>query len=179
MSDAEQGQLLSSLGVKSAGGARTPADFNGIMPWVVLALCSWCRSLSTPLVPFFKMLSIPGEVADLPSGGGVGDYTWEADLNINDAIIAVDQMPDDCVLVAKPPLTWGAPAMFVKLTGDYRVPEKTREDGYEYLLGKEDIENLLKFLKKKKMSNQTVAEFIIHYAINDSPPFWIKDIPDI
>ena len=88
-------------------------------------------------------------------------------------------MPVDSVLVARPPLTWGAEAMFVQLTDDYRVPEAVKEAGYQYLLSREDIGNLLRFLKTKKVTSRTAAEFIIHYAITDSSPSWINDVPDV
>jgi hypothetical protein len=79
----------------------------------------------------------------------------------------------------KPPLTWGADAMFVELTDDYRVPQAVKDAGYQYLLGREDIEKLLAFLTKKRVSSRTVAEFVIHYAVTDSAPAWINDIPDV
>jgi hypothetical protein len=99
-------------------------------------------------------------------------------MNVEEALAKVAQMPEGSVLVAKPPLTWGAEAMVVELTDDYRVPQSVKDAGYEYLLGREDIENLLGFLKKKKVSSRTVAEFVIHYAVTDSAPAWINDIPD-
>jgi hypothetical protein len=53
-----------------------------------------------------------------------------------------------------------------------------KDEGYQYLLGRDDIERLLDFLKTKTVSSRTAAEFIIHYAMNDSPPSWIDDISD-
>jgi hypothetical protein len=99
-------------------------------------------------------------------------------VNVEEAVAKVAQMPADSVLVAKPPLTWGAEAMFVQLTDDFRVPQSVKEAGYEYLLGRDDLENLLEFLNKKRVGSRTVAEFVIHYAVTDSPPSWINDIPD-
>jgi hypothetical protein len=52
------------------------------------------------------------------------------------------------------------------------------EAGFDYLLGREDIERLLAFLRGKNMSSRAAAEFVIHYAINDCAPSWIDDIPD-
>ena len=102
-----------------------------------------------------------------------------AAMNVVEAIAKVAQMPEGGVLVAKPPLTWGSEAMFVELTDDYRVPQSVKDAGYEYLLGRDDIENLLADLRKKKVSERTVAEFIIHYAVTDSAPSWINDVPDV
>lgn len=100
-------------------------------------------------------------------------------MNVEEAIARVVQMQEGSVLVAKQPLTWGSEAMFTELTEDYRVPQPVLEAGYVYLLGRDDIENLLIFLKKKKVSSKTVAEFVIHYAVADSTPSWINDIPDV
>jgi hypothetical protein len=100
-------------------------------------------------------------------------------MNVEEALTKVAQMPEGSVLVAKPPLTWGAEAMFVGLTDDYRVPQAVKDAGYQYLLDREDIEQLLAFLTKKRVSSRTAAEFVIHYAVTDSAPAWINDIADI
>ncbi len=100
-------------------------------------------------------------------------------MNVVEAIARLGEMSQTSVLVARPPLTWGSDALFVELTSDYRVPQTIKDDGYEYLLGREDIENLVKSLSRKKISAQAVAEFIIHYAMADSPPAWIDDIADV
>ena len=99
-------------------------------------------------------------------------------MNIEEAVAKVAEVTEGSVLVAKPPLTWGADAMFVQLTNDYRLPQLVVEAGYQYLLGIEDIIGLLAFLKTKKVSSRTAAEFIIHYAVADCEPAWIYDIPD-
>ncbi len=99
-------------------------------------------------------------------------------MNVEEALIKYSEMTDNSVLVAMPPITWGAEAMFVELTKDYAVPDNVKEAGYKYLLGKEEIEYLLPFIKKKKASTRTVAEFIIHYALTDCTPAWMDDIPD-
>lgn len=98
-------------------------------------------------------------------------------MTIEEAVSRWLEMSEGSVLVAKPPLTWGAEAMFVELTDDYRVPQPVQDEGYEYLLGREDIANLVDFLNGKRVSGRTSAEFVIHYAMNDSAPAWIDDIP--
>jgi hypothetical protein len=100
-------------------------------------------------------------------------------MNVEEAVAAFAHVSEGSVLVAKPPLTWGSEAMFVQLTADHRVPEAVKEAGYEYLLGRDDIEGLLTFLKKKQLSSRAVAEFVIHYAMNDCAPSWIDDIPNV
>lgn len=101
-------------------------------------------------------------------------------MNIEEAVQkAMQQMLENEVLAAKPPFTWGAEAKFVKLMDDYRVPQDVLDAGYQYLLGRDDLLSLLLFLKGKAVSHKTVAEFIIHYALNDGPPTWIDDIPNI
>jgi hypothetical protein len=103
----------------------------------------------------------------------------EIRMNVEEAIAKVGQLREGSVLVAKPPLTCGAEAMFVALTDDYGVPQPVKDAGYEYLLGRDDIEDLLAFLKKKKVGSRTVAEFVIHYAVYDCTPAWINDIPNV
>jgi hypothetical protein len=99
-------------------------------------------------------------------------------MNVEEALSAVHQVSSESVLVAIPPITWGADAKFVLLTSDYRVPQEHLDAGYQYLLGIEDIEMLLEAASEKKMSSRTLAEFVIHYATFDSYPSWFNDIPD-
>jgi hypothetical protein len=100
-------------------------------------------------------------------------------MTVDEALINVAQMPERSVLVAKPPLTWGADAMIVELTNDHRVPQAVQDAGYTYLLGRDDIKELLAFLARKRVSSRTTAEFVIHYALTDSAPAWIDDIADV
>jgi hypothetical protein len=100
-------------------------------------------------------------------------------MNVEEAVANTLQMPEGNALVAKPPLTWGAEAMFVPLTDDYRVPSEVIEAGFQYLLERDDLVDLLGFLKKKRVSGRTAAEFVIHYAVTDAYPAWIDDIPDV
>ena len=99
-------------------------------------------------------------------------------MTVEEAVARIAQMPSDSVLVANPPFTWGAEAMFVELTDDFQVPEVIKNAGYQYLLEHSGIEELLEFLKKKKISSSATAAFVIHYAVNDCTPSWIDDIPD-
>jgi hypothetical protein len=99
-------------------------------------------------------------------------------MNIEASLANIQNVPEEYALIAKQPFTWGSEAKFVKLTDDYRVPQSELDVGFEHLLGKEDISNLLSFLKVKKMSLKAKAEFIIHYAIYDAYPIWIEDIAD-
>lgn len=87
-------------------------------------------------------------------------------------------MTDTSAIVGKPPLTWGSDAMIVELTTDLRVPQSVKEAGYEYIIEKEELENLLKLASRKRMTSRSTAELVIHYAITDSYPAWINDIPD-
>lgn len=100
-------------------------------------------------------------------------------MTVEEALTIVDQAPEESVLVAKAPLTWGAEAMFVELNDNYGVPQPVKDAGYEYVLGLDDIKIMLAFLKKKKVSSRTATEFIIHYGVHDAIPAWIDDIPDI
>jgi hypothetical protein len=98
-------------------------------------------------------------------------------MNVEEAIAGIAQVPAGAVLVAKPPLTWGAEAKFV-VSKEGFVPHSVKQDGFEYVLEHDEIVDLLHSIRRKRMSARSVSEFIIHYAINDSYPAWINDIPD-
>ncbi|MDB5935205.1 MAG: hypothetical protein JWQ01_2549 [Massilia sp.] len=97
-------------------------------------------------------------------------------MNIEDAVLRAAEMSDNAALVARPPLTWGAEAIFADLDDDYGVPKYLREAGYVYLLGKEDLLQLISFTGDKRLSSKSVAEFVIHYALTDAYPSWFDDI---
>lgn len=91
-------------------------------------------------------------------------------MNIEEALEKIEGMSDRDALVAKPPLSWGAEAMIIQLTDSYSVPQSVKDAGFEYLLEREELEDLLRSIGKKKVSTRTRAEFIIYYAIMDSYP---------
>jgi hypothetical protein len=100
-------------------------------------------------------------------------------MTIEEALVIASHVPEQQTLVARPPLTWGAEALFVTLTPDYRVPKEVLDAGYKYLLDGEDIAMILDLAKTKRLSSRSVAELLIHYAVNDAFPAWIDDIPDV
>ena len=99
-------------------------------------------------------------------------------MTVEEALASVSIMPATQSLVARSPLTWGAEALFVSLTDDYRVPAEVLDAGYKYLLDAEDINHILEYAKTKKLSSRSVAELVIHYSVNDAFPAWIDDVPD-
>jgi hypothetical protein len=99
-------------------------------------------------------------------------------MNIEEALLRFAEMPSDSVLLAKPPFTWASEAIWVPLMDVGGVPESAKQAGFEYLLERDEIEYELEFLKTKKIGSRAVAEFIIHYAVYDSPPAWIEEIPN-
>lgn len=100
-------------------------------------------------------------------------------MNVEEAISRISAAPEGSVLIAKGPLIWGADAIFVDLDVDYLIPAELTSQGYEPLLSREEVCDQIEFLKGKKVSSRTIAEFSIHYATLDAPPNWIKDIPDL
>lgn len=99
-------------------------------------------------------------------------------MNIVEAVSRIESLSIREALVARPPLVWGAEARFVTLTDDYRVPESIEADGFRYLLGQEDLVRLLSHCRRKRMSREAIAEFLIHFALNDCAPAWFSDLPD-
>jgi hypothetical protein len=83
-------------------------------------------------------------------------------------------------IVAVEPWTWGAEAMLVTLDENYRVPSQFVgvDVRYKYFLGVSDAIELMKFTSVKSMSQNAVAEFVIHYALYDAYPAWFSDLPD-
>jgi len=103
----------------------------------------------------------------------------EVRMTVEEAVLKATLMPEESVLVAKPPFTWGTEAMFTSLTDEFKVPQSVLDGGFQYLLGRSELLELLEYLRNKRVSSRTIAEFVIHYAITDSFPGWISDVPDV
>ncbi len=99
-------------------------------------------------------------------------------MNIEEAINIAEQISDEMVLVVKPPLTWGSEALYVPLSDDFSIPKSVSDAGFEVVLDHEDLMTQLEYIRSKKASTRTIAEFVIHYAVNDSWPEWFNDLPD-
>lgn len=97
---------------------------------------------------------------------------------IVDWVAALSNVKLDGVLLAKEPLAWGSEAVVARLTDELRVPDDLTAEGYTYLLGMEDVANVLPSIRQKKVSDRTVAEFVIHYALLDTTPAWLDDLPN-
>ena len=81
-------------------------------------------------------------------------------MKVVEAIERVSELPDGSTLVAKPPLIWGADAKEVMLDEKLCVPDPVLKAGYQYVLEKEEIADLLQMIAKKRMSARTRAEFV-------------------
>jgi hypothetical protein len=101
-------------------------------------------------------------------------------MTLLEALRLVPSMDERGALVAVPPLTWGSEARVSNLVGDrYEVPAEAVDAGFEYVLGKEDLETLLGYATQKRMSEEAVAEFVVHFALHDAYPAWFNDIPNV
>jgi len=99
-------------------------------------------------------------------------------MNIEEAIKEAQETTGELLLMAKPPLTWGSEAIFVSIGDDFSEVKQAQAKGYESILDRDDLMQLIHFLRRKKISSKAIAEFVIHYAQNDAYPSWLDDIPD-
>lgn len=99
-------------------------------------------------------------------------------MNLEKAVAKAREVSDDMVLVAKPPFTWGSEAKYIALTDDFRIPSHIADEGFEMVLGHEDLITPLGYLAEKKVSEKTAAEFVAHYAVHDDWPAWFRDLKE-
>lgn len=82
------------------------------------------------------------------------------------------------VLLARPPMAWGSEAKFAELTDDFRLSDGDAAAGFEYVIGVDDIHDLLELGRAKRLSSRAMAELVVHYARCDALPAWLDDVPD-
>lgn len=99
-------------------------------------------------------------------------------MNLQEAVAKAREVSDDMVLVAKPPFTWASEARYIVLTDEFCVPSQIVDEGFEVLLDHEDLITQLDYLVGKKASERTVAELVVHYAVNDDWPAWFSDLKE-
>jgi hypothetical protein len=104
-----------------------------------------------------------------------------AKIGISQPLIEIiDQartLKDEFTIVAREPFYLGCGAKLVKTNGDSALPEESLSGGYVYFLGKYDLSKLLEECALKVMSKEAETEYVVHYAINDAPPYWFYDLP--
>jgi hypothetical protein len=99
-------------------------------------------------------------------------------MNIVDATKKIPQMSEDVVLFAKVPRSCGAQALSRTLNADGSVPKDVKAAGFEYLLERDEIMPLLTYVQIERVSDDTVAECVVYYAMFDGYLAWFDDVPD-
>ncbi len=99
-------------------------------------------------------------------------------VNLLEAILAVDQMPDDACICCMRPFHQSSKAAVVTLDPEFRMPEATRAQGFEYLLGKADLRELLEMAEPVIRSPEAKTEFVAYYAEFDAYPAWFFELQE-
>jgi hypothetical protein len=101
-------------------------------------------------------------------------------MTIVEVLSNMKEADENSAIFAIEPWTWGSEAKLVVLDDGYKIPLEFIENNpdYKLLLDVNDVNDLVRFTAAKSMSQNAVAEFIIHYAIYDAYPAWFSDLPD-
>lgn len=97
-------------------------------------------------------------------------------MKLLDAVFLVDQMPEGSCICCKRPFHQSSEAVIVALTGDYRVPQGTLDQGFEYFLEKDGVQELLAHAEGKLKSREAKVELVAYYADYDATPAWFNDL---
>lgn len=109
----------------------------------------------------------------------VADIRIDAkDYVLADAIFDALEAPGHFMILAKPPWSLGALAMFVVPDEDFGVPKYFTDRNYSYFLEVDSVKELWRMASEKRMSDETKIEFVQHYAMWDAYPHWFFDMPD-
>ena len=97
-------------------------------------------------------------------------------MNLLDAIFLIGQMPEGSCICAKRPFHQTSEAAIVPLTEDFRVPQGTLDQGLEYFLEKDGVEELLQMAESRLHSREAKVELVAYYAEYDATPAWFNDL---
>lgn len=94
-------------------------------------------------------------------------------MTLHDAVIKALHLDDsDEVIFAKKPWNAAAEAILDFLVDD-TVPASISDQGYEYFLESDIVNQLQEFKEEEKLSDTKFVDLIIYYAMNDAYPDWI------
>ncbi len=85
-------------------------------------------------------------------------------------------MPDDSCICCVRPFHQSSDAKIVQLTAECSLPEHALENGFEYFLEKDGIEELPGYAEGKLKSREAKTEFIVYYAEFDAYPAWFNEL---
>ena len=97
-------------------------------------------------------------------------------MKLLDAVFLVGQMPEGSCICCKRPFHQSSEAVIIPLTPDFRVPEETTQQGFEYFLEKSGVEELLELAEGKLATCEAKAELIAYYAEHDAYPAWFNEL---
>lgn len=113
----------------------------------------------------------------MPSASNVRRHERVNHLTLVDAVFGICEMPANRLLCARPPFTWASESVIATFTAGYHVPIDIQAAGFVYVLGQEDVREIVLTSSSKQASRKTVAELVCHYALLDSYPAWFDDLP--
>lgn len=99
-------------------------------------------------------------------------------MNLREVVDLIDRETDAMCIVAKRP--WGpeSNAALVRLTDEYRVPDETLKQGYEYFLEVTvALDEVLEGVQDVLSPSQRF-EAVLFYAENDAYPSWLCAVRD-
>lgn len=94
-------------------------------------------------------------------------------MNLREVVELINRESDAMCIVAKRP--WGpeSAAALVRLTDEYRVPDETLKQGYEYFLEVSvALDDVLEGVEDVLSTSQRF-EAVLFYAENDAYPSWL------
>jgi hypothetical protein len=97
-------------------------------------------------------------------------------MNLLDAVFQSAQMQDGSCICCKRPFHPSSEAVIVQLTPDFRIPEETKAQGFEYFLEKDGVLELLDLAKDRLRSREAKVELIAYYADFDAYPAWLQEV---
>lgn len=97
-------------------------------------------------------------------------------MNLLEAIFLVTEMPEESCICCKRPFHQSSEAKIVQRSPGSRLPEHAFEEGFEYFLEKDGVEELLGCAEGKLKSREAKTELIAYYAEFDAYPAWFNEM---
>lgn len=97
-------------------------------------------------------------------------------MNLNEALAVVIEMPDDYAVFARKPFLPGSEAQIGPLDADFGAPADVRAAGFDYVIGVVSAQEAAEVFGTYVPTKEEISRFLLHYAVYDSFPDWVYEL---
>src|SRR5687768_3988672 len=97
-------------------------------------------------------------------------------MKLIDAVFAIGEMSEESCIYCKRPFHQSSDAVIALPGPEGGAPREVSDQGFEYFLEREEVQELLQAAEGKLKSRAAKVELVVYYAEFDASPAWFNDM---